>query len=118
MRSRVMMYNDVVQFVLIYGRKSWVVIDSMMKFLEVFHHRTDQRISWISARRFGEGGWECSTVAETLEAAGMWPMKDYIRRRQATIGGYIMNCLIYELCVWGEADADTYHVHVVLGPVL
>ena len=33
-----MMYNVVVQTVLLYGRNSWVVTDVMLKVLEGFHH--------------------------------------------------------------------------------
>ena len=37
------------------------------------------------------------TAEEDLEAANLWPIKEYIWRRQATIGGYIYNHLIYDL---------------------
>ena len=39
-------------------------------------------------------------MAEALERAGMWPMKEYIRRRQDTIVYYIANQPI--LSVWGQ----------------
>ena len=48
--------------------------------------------------KVGEGGHEWSLVAEALEEVGLWPMKEYIRRRQATIAKYITNIPIYELC--------------------
>ena len=32
-----------------------------------------------------------------MEAAGLWPMKEYIQRRQANIAEYIANHPIYEL---------------------
>ena len=35
---------------------------------------------------------------EALEAAGMFPMKEYIRIWQPTIAEYIANCPIYEVC--------------------
>ena len=34
-----MFYNKSIQFVLLYGSKSWVVMGAMLKVLEVFHHR-------------------------------------------------------------------------------
>ena len=36
-----------------------------------------------------------SEVAEALEDAVLYPIKDYIQRRQATIAEYIANLLIY-----------------------
>ena len=30
----------------------------------------------MSDRRVGEEVWECSLVAEDLEATGMWPMEE------------------------------------------
>ena len=53
-----MMYKAVVQAVLMYGRKIWVVTDDIMKFLEGFHHRTARRISGMMAQRGNDGGWE------------------------------------------------------------
>ena len=41
-------------------------------------------------------------MEESLKGAGMWPMKEYIRRRQATIAEYIANRPIYELCTGSE----------------
>ena len=38
-----------------------------------------------------------SSVEEALEAAGLWSIKNYIWRRQATISEYIDNRPIYEL---------------------
>ena len=41
-------------------------------------------------------------MAETLETAGLWKMKEYIRRRQYTIKEYIPNHPIYKLCTGAE----------------
>ena len=70
----------VVKTVLFYGGCIWVVTKAMMKVLEGFHHRVARRISGRLARRVGEGGWDWSSVAETLEAADRWPRKEYIWR--------------------------------------
>ena len=37
-RSRGILYKSVLQYVLLYGRESWVVMGAMLKLLEVFHH--------------------------------------------------------------------------------
>ena len=41
-------------------------------------------------------------MEDSLEAAGLWPIKEYIRRRQATISGYIANHPTYEICTGVE----------------
>ena len=56
----------------------------------------------MTAWRVEEERWEWPLVAEVLEAAGMWPMKECIRRRKDTIAEYIENLLIYELCTGAE----------------
>ena len=45
-------------------------------------------------------------MAEDLEAAGLWPMKEYIWRRQATIKEYITNHPIYKLCTGEDRFRD------------
>ena len=54
-------------------------------------------------------------MAEAFGAAGLWPMKEYIRRRQDTIEEYIMNHPIHELCTGGGADARIEQVPAVVG---
>ena len=53
-RAWEMMYNAVVQIVLIYGSESWVVKDTMLKVLEGFHHKVHWRITGMSDWRVGE----------------------------------------------------------------
>ena len=86
-----------VQTVLIYGSEIWIRTYGMLKVLEEFHHQVAWRIAGLSNWRIGKWGWEWSLVAEALEAAGLWPMKEYIWRRQDTIVECIVNHPIYEL---------------------
>ena len=53
-----MMYNAVIQTVIINRTESWLSKEAMLKVLEGFHHHVDRRISVISAQRVGEGVWE------------------------------------------------------------
>ena len=48
-REWAMMYKEVIQKVLIYGSKSWVLTEAILKALEVFHHWEAQIISGMSA---------------------------------------------------------------------
>ena len=78
-RNCVFIEDDVqgvkIKAVLLYRRYSWVVMDSIIKVLEGFHHRMDRMISGITYWLIGERGWGWSSVADTLEAVVMWPIK-------------------------------------------
>ena len=76
--------------------------DAMLKVLEGLHHQLTLNIAGMSACHVGEGGWDWSSVAEALEVADLWPLKEYIQRRQANIAEYITNHPIYELCMGAE----------------
>ena len=75
MRAQGVMYNLVVQLVFLYGSKSWVVTDSMLKVLELFHNWVAIRISGMKSRRMTSGEWEWTLVAEALETDRMCPIK-------------------------------------------
>ena len=75
MRDRGMIYKVVVQTVLIYGINSWVVMGDMLKVLEGFHHWEAWKIAGMTARRMEDRAWDYPLMADTLEAAGIWPIK-------------------------------------------
>ena len=54
-KAYAMMFKEVVQAVILYGRKIWVVTDEMMMVLEVSHHRTARQIVGMIERK-GDGG--------------------------------------------------------------
>ena len=76
MKRRYMLYKAVVHMVLLYGCDIWVVMDSMMTVLEGFHHRVDQRLLGLTARRGDGGEWECTPVATALEVIGLRTMRE------------------------------------------
>ena len=53
---RVIMYKVVFQMVILYGRKSWVVTEAMLKVLEGFHNQVTRSIAGMSDFRVREGG--------------------------------------------------------------
>ena len=53
-KASTMLYKEVVQVVLLYGREIWVVPDAMMMVLEVFHHRIDRCIAGMTVSK-GKG---------------------------------------------------------------
>ena len=82
-QSHVMMFKVVSQSVIPYVSKSLVVIGSMLKILEGFHHRAVRRITGMTATHGSGGEWGYTTVGEELGAAELQPIMDYVRRRQA-----------------------------------
>ena len=85
MKAWGMLYNAVVQLVLLYRSESWVVTGSMIEVLEGFHHWAARRITGMTVRRTTSGGWKWPLVAEALETSGIWTIKEYIKRRQDTV---------------------------------
>ena len=55
----------------------------------------------------GGGEWEYPPVVVALEAAGLHPIMEYIRRQQATIAEKVACRPIYELCVEAERRPGT-----------
>ena len=91
------MYKAVVQAMLMYGSKIWVVTGAMMMVLEGFHHRIARRIAGMTVSKGDVVELECSLVDTTLEITGIWPIREYLRRRQETIAEYVSGRPIYIL---------------------
>ena len=49
-RARGMIYKLVVQTVILYGRKIWVVTGEILKVLKGFHHRAARKITGMTAQ--------------------------------------------------------------------
>ena len=97
-----MLYKVVAQTVILYGRKIWVVIGVMLKVLEGFHHQAARRIAGMTAWITEDGVWDYLPVADALESAGLWPIREYIHRRKVTILAQASFQEIYELCNGAE----------------
>ena len=80
-----MIYKVVAQSVLMYSSESWVVIGSMLKVLEGFHHQASIHITGMTVRHVADGDWEYTLVVATLKVAVLYPIQDYIFIRQAII---------------------------------
>ena len=89
-----MLYEAAMHSVLLYGSDSWVVTGAMLKVLEGLHHRLARRITGMMAMN---RDWEWTPADEALETAGLWPIKEYIQRRQNKIAAQVSCRTIYEL---------------------
>ena len=55
-----------------------MVTGLMLKVLGGFHHQAAWWIVGIAPRRAEDVEWDYSPVADALEAAGLWPIKEYL----------------------------------------
>ena len=109
-RSGKMMYEAVVQTVLLYVSDSWVITDATMKVFEGFHHIFARIITEKTDLSVGGEVWEYPPAEEAIYLTGMCPIQLYVRRQQAIIVDYITTCLIFELCngrsrCWGTVGS-------------
>ena len=89
-KSQMMISKAVFQAALLYGSEIWVVMDTMMKILEGFHHSIARRILGVTVGK-GEGGeWEWALVDATVEEIGIWTIREYVGRRQVKIIDYVL----------------------------
>ena len=84
-----MFYKAIVQTVLLYGSESWVVAPQMLEVLKGFHHRVARKIPGKMARRQADGSWVYPPIVDALEGVGLFPMDEYIRRRQNRMVQYL-----------------------------
>ena len=75
------MYKSVFQVVLLYGRKLWMVTDTIVVVIEVFHHRTTRRIEGMTERKGNGGEWEWDLVDVLFEVTGSLTIREYVRGR-------------------------------------
>jgi hypothetical protein len=82
-------YKTIVQSVLIYGSESWVLTKPMIRKLASFHRRCARHITGMLIRpndpNNPDGEWTHPPTATVLEAAGLWPILVYIRRRRENV---------------------------------
>ena len=74
----------------------------ILKVLEGFHHQVDRQIAVMMDRHTEYGEWEYPPVADALEDAGIFPIKEYIKIWKATITSQVAFRTIYELCAGVE----------------
>ena len=91
---------------LFYGSEIWVVTGEMLKVLEGLHNREVRWITGMTATH-GEGGdWEYPPVVTAMECAGIHPIREYIRRWQATFSTMVACLLLmYSLMGWIPAHS-------------
>ena len=66
-----------------------MITDAIIMVLEGFHHRIPRQIAGITEWRGDGSEWKWSLLNAALEVTGLWMIREYVRRWQATISDYI-----------------------------
>ena len=92
----------VVQVVLLFGSKTWILIPRLEKSLEGFHH-------WVAWQMVGMGPklqwdvmWVYPPIGGELAMVVLEEIGVYISRHQNTVAQYIVTCPIMDLCLAAE----------------
>ena len=109
-----MMYKELVQTVFMYRSDVWVVMEAMLMVIESLQHWVARRIEGKKYGRAWDSKRELQPVKDYLDVEWIWPIKEHIQRRQATIAANISNQNIYELCKSGKY-AGIQQIHEILG---
>jgi hypothetical protein len=95
-------YKTIVQSVLLYGAESCVLSKTVESKLKGFHRRCARYITGQHIRPNDpddlDGEWSYPPTATVLEAAGLWPIQEYIRRRRDTVLRFASQRFIYQQC--------------------
>ena len=92
-------YVAVVQAVLLFGSKTWVLNPRLEKPLMGFHHRAAWRMVGMVPKRQPDGTWVYPTIGAALGMVGLEEIGVYIARRQNTVAQYIATRPIMDLCL-------------------
>ncbi len=96
-------YQAIIQAILLYGSKTWVISRTALARLEGFHIRAAYRMAKTNKPKRGPGNvWEYPRSADVLKECGMKTMEDYIRICRQTIATYVATRPILAECRWGE----------------
>jgi exonuclease III len=99
-------YKAIIQSVLLYGAESWVISQRTLSKLRSFHRRCARYITGMHIRENSDGSWTCPSSEETLVAAGLWTVEEYIRRRRSTVMTYAIERSIYRRCLASKPIAS------------
>jgi hypothetical protein len=98
-------YQAIVQAILLYGSKTWVISRTALVRLEGFHIRAAYRMAKTNKPKRGSGNvWEYPRSEDVLKECGMKTMEEYIRICRQTIATYVATRPILAECRKGERN--------------
>ena len=85
-----MFYREVVQAVLIFGAKTWVLLESMSQNMEGLHVGFLKHITGQQTKQQRDGTWRREAAAKVLKESGNQPLGAYIDKWQATVAEWVV----------------------------
>ncbi len=96
-------YQAIVQAILLYGSKTWVISRTALARLQGFHIQAAYQMAKTNKPKHGPGNvWEYPRSEDVLKEYGMKRMEEYIRICWQTIATYVATHLILAECRRGE----------------
>jgi hypothetical protein len=96
-------YKAVVQTILLYGSKTWVLSQTALVHLERFHIRAAYKMAKMHKPKQGPGRtWIYPRSVDVFQECGLKTMEEYIGIRQQMIAVYVATRLILNECRQGE----------------
>ncbi len=100
-------YLAVVQAILLYGSKTWVISPHAMACLEGFHIRAAWRMAKMHKPRRGpQNEWVYPRLEDVLQECGMKTIAEYVQIRQQMITVYVATRPILQECRQGEQQRE------------
>ena len=91
-------YWYVVQAVLLFGDKTWVMLVAMLKKIEGVHVGFLQQMTGMKAQRLGDVIWKKEGQDRVLQAAVTELLREYINKRQETVAEWVALRPIFKVC--------------------
>jgi hypothetical protein len=96
-------YKAVVQAILLYGSKTWVLFQTALARLEGFHIRATYRMVKTHKPKRGPGRtWIYPRSVDLLQECGLKTMEEYLGIRRQMISVYVVTRPILTKCRQGE----------------
>jgi hypothetical protein len=96
-------YKAVVQTILLYGSKTWVLSQTALAHLEGFHIHAAYQMAKMHKPKQGLGmTWIYPRMVDVLQECNLKAMEEYIGIRWQTIAVYVATPLILNKCRQGE----------------
>ena len=90
--------KTVLQAVLIFGSKTWLVTPRMGRSLGGFQHRVSRWITGRQTKQQSDGSWEYPPLEIDMQEAGLEDMGEYFPKRKNAVAQYILMRPILDLC--------------------
>ena len=100
------LYVALVQYLLLFGSETWVVMSHIFRAMWSLHNRGPRQISGRMPQRLENLGWDYPLIGEALEDAGLETIGIHINLRHNTVDKYISACTVFNIVVAQDQRPD------------